>query len=139
MARPSKLTPDIGERISKLIAAGVPIGTACQVEGITRKTLSNWRKRAEAGEQDFAAFWSQVEKALAKAEAAITMHVVKAAQHDWRAGAWWLERRSPKTYGNKQTVRVEKPLPELSEEELEAAIAQHGYVRAPDNGSDGQS
>lgn len=131
MARPTKLTPEIGERLAKLIGVGIPMATACRAEGITKRTLKNWRNRGLAGEAPYDAFWEQIDRALAKAEAAITMNVIQAAKTDWRAGAWWLERRRPKTYGNKQTVRLEKPPAEMTDEELDAAIALHGYVKAP--------
>lgn len=135
--RPTKLTPELGSRLGRLISVGIPISTACQVEGITKKTLRNWRERAAAGEQDYADFVADLDQALAKAEVAVTMNVVKAAQVDWRAGAWWLERRRPDRYGAKQTVTIEKSPSDMSDAELDAALARHGYERIEDDETSG--
>jgi hypothetical protein len=133
LGRPTKLTPEIGNRLGKLVAVGIPLSVACQVEGITKKTLRNWRKKAADGEQDYIACIVELDKALAKAEVAITMNVVKAAQVDWRAGAWWLERRRPERYGAKQTVTIEKAPADMSDDELDSALARHGYARVEDD------
>lgn len=129
--RPSKFTPELGLSICRLVMTGVPIGEACRVQGIGRNTLHVWRTAGAAGRAPFAAFLEEIERAQAQAVASITMHVVKAAQKDWRAGAWWLERRCPELYGTKQTVRLEKAPADMSDAELDAAILAHGFVRAP--------
>jgi hypothetical protein len=132
--RPSKYTPALGAQLCKLVSLGVAMTAACKAEGIGRKTLYRWREYGAQGREPYRSFVRDLNRSLAKAETAITLHVVRAAQRDWRAGAWWLERRAPDRYGPKQTVRLEKPLTELTEAELEAAIAQHGYTRATSNG-----
>lgn len=128
--RPSKLTPELQARLTRLISIGIPIGVACEAEGITKKTLRNWRAKAEAGDAAYDSFVADMDQALAKAEVGVTMHVIKAAQHDWRAGAWWLERRRPEHYGTKQTVVIEKAPEQMSDEELDEALAKHGYALA---------
>jgi hypothetical protein len=132
--RPTKYTPALGAQLCKLVSLGVAMNAACKAEGIGRKTLYRWREYGAQGREPYRTFVRQLNRSLAKAETAITLHVVRAAQRDWRAGAWWLERRAPDRYGPKQTLRVEKPLTELTEAELDAAIAQHGYTRSSSNG-----
>jgi hypothetical protein len=63
----------------------------------------------------------ELERAQAQAVAAITMYLVNATEKDWRACAWWLERRCPEIYGAKQTMRVEKAPANMTDAELEAA------------------
>jgi transposase-like protein len=140
--RPSKLNPELQARLTRLISIGVPVRTACEAEGVTKTTLRNWRAKAAEGIPEYQSFVLDLDQALAKAEVGVTMHVVKAAQHDWRAGAWWLERRRPEHYGAKQTVVLEKAPTEMTDEELDAALAKHGYSRGedgkdPDDGSEG--
>jgi len=136
--RPTAYTHELGERLCKLVGLGVPIVVACKAEGIGKRTLYRWREFGAAGREPYATFARKLEQGLAKAETAITLHVVRAAQRDWRAGAWWLERRHPKRYGSKQTLRVEKSPAELSDAELDTMIAQYGYVKATPGGeSDG--
>lgn len=99
-----KLTPEISAAICKLVRLGVPIGVAARAEGIAKSTLYDWRERGARGEPGFAEFHEQIEDALAKAEAAITMNVVSAAQSDWKAGAFWLKCRNRQLYGDEITI-----------------------------------
>jgi hypothetical protein len=41
-----------------------------------------------------------LEHALAGIESQLTKCLVDAARKDWRAAAWWLERRRPEVYGD---------------------------------------
>ena len=135
--RPTKFTPELGARLVKLISVGIPIGTACQVEGITKKTLRNWRDAANEGDERYVRFIAELNAAKGKALTAIAMNVIKAAQVDWRAGAWYLERMDPERYGSRQTVVVSKAAAEMTDDELDAALAKHGYSRNDDD-SDGE-
>lgn len=137
--RPTKFTPQLGAAVCKLIGLGVPIGAACQVEGVGRTTLRDWRKQGAAGVEPFDAFVVELERALATVEVQVTINVVKASKRDWRAGAWWLERRRPRRYGVKQTLRIEKKPEHMTDEELDAEIARHGYVRVPPVAKETQS
>ena len=101
--------------------------------GVGRSTLYEWRAAGEAGLEPYADFAAQLKRSLGRVEVTLTLSVTAAARKDWRAAAWWLERRRPERYSSKQTVRVEKPINELSDAELDALIAKHGYVRGPES------
>jgi hypothetical protein len=120
------------ERLCAMVAVGVPIATACQAESINRSTYYEWRKRGQAGEQPFATFWADMQASLARAEASVVQRVTSASLDDWRAGAWYLERRFPQRYRQKQTLTVTKGPSDMSDAELDAAIAKYGFTRAPD-------
>jgi transposase len=47
MARPSKLTPDIQQRIGENIALGMTYRLAAEAAGITYKTLNQWMQRGK--------------------------------------------------------------------------------------------
>lgn len=101
-----KFTPEIGTTICKLIACGIPVGVAAQSEGIGRRTLYDWRERGKAeGAGPLFDFHEAIERALAQAEASITMNVVSAARDDWKAGAFWLKCRNRELYGEEVTIR----------------------------------
>lgn len=108
----------------------MPIAVACRQEGLGKRTLYDWRARGKTGEQPYAGFVNDLEHALARSEAAVVQTVVAAVADDWKAGAWWLERRFAARYGQRHHLKVEKAPGEMSDAELDAAIAQHGYVRA---------
>ena len=126
--RPTLYTPELGVRIAKLVALGVAIGVACAAEGIGRATLYEWRAKSRDGRQPYAGFLAELERALARVEVEITKNVIAASKRDWRAGAWWLERRRPRRYALRQSLRVEKAPADMTDEELDAAIARAGYV-----------
>lgn len=128
--RPTKYSDELGNRICMWVAAGMPIASACGHEGVGRATYYEWRARAKLEIEPFKTFMLAVEVALARSEVAVMQSVVAAARENWKAGAWWLERRFPKRYGQRQQLRVEKAPAEMTDAELDAAIAQHGYVRA---------
>lgn len=128
--RPTLYSDELGDQLCALIAGGVPIRLAARSLGIGRSTLYDWRAAGGEGLAPYVTFVAKLERALARVEATLTLSLTSAAKKDWRAAAWWLERRRPQRYGAKQTLRVEKPLNEISDAELDALIAKHGYVRA---------
>lgn len=97
----SKYTVKAGDAICKLIEYGVTIEAAAESEGVSRKTIYNWRDAGRAGtSKAMVRFAAQLERALAAAETRLTLNVINRAKDDWRAGAWWLERRRPDVYGD---------------------------------------
>src|SRR5215212_2644711 len=111
MARPTKLTPEREEKILTAIRAGNSVFVAAQRVGIDRSTFHRWmeqgdpkgRKRSDA---PYRAFRSKVEEARAVAEVRDVTLTAKAAEHDWRAAAWRLERRAPERYGKAAVAEV---------------------------------
>lgn len=115
MARPTLFTPARAALIVRTIReTGCSLGAAARVAGIGESTLRDWRKRgaqelsenaepieaAPDGEpQSFGQFVVALEQVLAGVEARMTRCLITAADRDWRAGAWWLERRRPELYG----------------------------------------
>lgn len=100
--RPSKLTPEVQEKICQLLKAGNTFRTACEVAGIGWSTGREWRTRGEErhstreGDEEYAAFAAAVQKAEEEAAARNVALIQKAAANGtWQAAAWWLERKFP--------------------------------------------
>lgn len=92
MARPTKLTPTTIARIVEAIELGATYELAAASAGVAYETFNEWRKtKPQFSEELHAAEGRAAKKWLAKIEAA--------AEIDWRAMAWKLERRYPKDYG----------------------------------------
>jgi len=128
--RPSLYTPALHAAVCALVAAGAPIRTVARQQRIGARTLYDWREKGLSGVEPYVAFAADLDAALAHAETSVVTTIVATTQADWKAGAWWLERRFPKRYGAKQQMRIEKALPDMTDAELEEAIAAHGFVRA---------
>ena len=98
--RRTKRTRVRRERILDALQKGVPRHTAATVAGIDRTTFWRWLA-------DDASLRSDVEQAEAAGELALLENINEAAKVDWRAAAWWLERRRPEDYGRHDRLAVE--------------------------------
>lgn len=108
MAR-SKLTPAVRTTILTNLAHGAPVQTACAAVGINRSTFYDWKEKGEAGQEPFATFFHEVERAEAQAEMARLQIVEEATREDWKAAIWWLERRHPETWGRRDRFEHSSP------------------------------
>jgi len=116
MGRPTKFSNEIKHKIITAIRAGNYIETASAYAGISKNTLYDWLRRGERekqrveknprykirkSEQPFVDFSDAVEKALAEAEVRDVAIIAKAAEEQWQAAAWRLERKFPDRWGRK--------------------------------------
>lgn len=127
--RPTKLTPELQDRIVQAIRAGAYIETAAAYAGVSKDTLYQWLKRGARSKSGiYRQFSDAVEKALAEAEMRDVMLVGRAAETNWQAAAWRLERKFPERWGRRDRVSMEHSgevhhthkidLSKLSDEEL---------------------
>ena len=128
MARPSKLTTEIQERLFKAIHMGLTFREAARCAGIDETTFYNWkRKGKKANSGPYHQFFQSLKKAevIAEAKHLKVIHdasaggqeivciketidkngeVVSSIVHqkqtipDWKASAWLLERRYPEKF-----------------------------------------
>lgn len=99
MARQSKLTPARQALAVEAIEAGVTYADAAACAGIAESTWHMWMKRSPAFREAIAA-------ASARVELRCLQIINEAMVKDWRAAAWFLERRFPERWGNRQQVDV---------------------------------
>jgi hypothetical protein len=113
MARPTSLTPDVQRAICASLRAGNYRETAAQAAGIHRHTLRNWVVRGEAGEDLFAEFLAEVEKAEAIGERRLLREIRKGVD-GWQARSWILERRWPARWSGRVRVTVSDHVDQLT-------------------------
>ena len=117
MARPSKFDQPTADVILKAVAAGLPNETAAKLAGIDVRTLYAWKRKGKTGEELFVQFFHDLMRQQAEAVAKAVEAIRAAAERgEWRAAAWWLERRHPDLYGSdrKRIRELEKLVNELS-------------------------
>ena len=108
MGKPTKLTPQVKKRILTAIRQGSPFEHAAEFGGVHRTTLYKWIKAGEDGEQPYAAFLEEFYKAQADAVQVLLKRINDAAANgDWKAAAWILERRHREHFG--RNVEVSGP------------------------------
>ena len=100
MGRPTKLTPDTQARIVESLSHGSTRIDAAVVAGIDYKTFRGWVTRGKKEQsgiyRDFVLSLTRAESFAADEYAKL---VRKGANEDWRAAAWWLERKRRKQFG----------------------------------------
>ncbi len=127
-ARPfSKLTKERSERLVSLLRAGQNRESACAAVGIGTATLRRWLAAAESGDTRLARFARVIHEAESEAETRAVAQVQLHGKADWRALAWWLERRFPKKWGDHRvvTMRVEQEREQMLDV-LQRALQQRG-------------
>lgn len=104
--RPTKLTPEIQDKICDYLKMGNFIDTSCKLVGIHKDTFFEWMKRGREAKRKsiYQDFFFAVEEAQGFGEARHVAIVSKAGEFDWHASAWMLERKFPEKYGRKDKV-----------------------------------
>lgn len=110
MARPTKLTPELQERLTEAIRAGNYYEAACGYAGIHYSTFRRWMdtgERAKSGK--FREFYEAVTRAEQEAEVRMVAQWQKHMPEDYRAIRDFLERRYPERWArqNKMDMRQE--------------------------------
>lgn len=109
MARPTKFTEETIERLCEALVVGASLEGAARYAGISYNTLNNWRQGrgfpAGTKAEEKQEFLDRLTRAESAVELDYLVGIQKAAKDDWRAAAWWLERRRPKEYG-KRAIEV---------------------------------
>ena len=107
MPRPSKLTKTAQDTLRAALEAGNTRAAAAQAAGIAPDTLRTWMRQGEqqaTGRHRTLA--RTVEQAEAQAETEAVAEVRAAWKRgEWRAAAWWLERRRPESYREQKEQR----------------------------------
>lgn len=98
--RKTKLVPDVIARLLQAIQLGATYEQACAYAGIAYNTFNEWMKEGMvATSGDKMELYEQVQEAQGLAAVGWLAKIEKAANIDWRAAAWKLERRYPKDFG----------------------------------------
>ena len=128
MARPSKLTLEVQNKLVDLIKAGSYSATAAQVCGISPSTYYNWMRdgrdalakqeeghKLTAGNKRYLEFMHAIKEAEAIAESIAIAQIRRAAQDgSWQAAAWYLERKHAERWGRIDRHQVETTITEAA-------------------------
>ena len=107
MTRPTKLTPELQERICGIISKGNSITTACQSVGISETTFYQWKEKGEnAPDSVYGEFLCALNKAESDAKQELLQYVKDAAPRNWQAAMTVLERRWPNEFGRRDRIEA---------------------------------
>lgn len=126
MSRPTKYSDDLSETIITALELGNTRKTSYMLAGISADTFAAWMKR-------FSAFSASVKAAEQKAIARNVGLIQQAAAKNWKAAAWFLERKDPDNWKQRTQLDV-LDLRKLSEEDLDTVeeIAKRAAIASDD-------
>ena len=110
MARPTKLTQEVTDRICLAIRAGNYAKIAAGMAGIGETTYYKWLDMAEQpnARKEYREFRESIERAEAEAEVSRVARITQAADNGtWQAAAWLLERKHGERWGRNDKLRQE--------------------------------
>ncbi|HEX4952683.1 MAG TPA: hypothetical protein VF017_04725 [Thermoanaerobaculia bacterium] len=112
--RPSKLTPEVQDRIVSAIRAGNYAQVAAGFAGIGESTFYRWMEQGERAEDGaFREFRDAVKRAEHEAEVRAVAIIQAQMPIHWQAAMTYLERKFPTRWGRRERVDVtsaERPL-----------------------------
>ena|SRR5215831_14406176 len=103
--RPTTLTPEVEDLLVASLRYGNYVTVATRAAGVGWSTFKAWMQRGAAGEEPYAQLKERVEKARAEGQVRLVAIISRAAETDWRAANWLLERQWPEQWGG-VSVRV---------------------------------
>lgn len=108
MGRKSKLTPKVRDTIVAALEAGNYDETAYTAAGISHESFYGWlRDGQREGSGVKFDFFEAVTRARGVAEQNAVQGIVDAGHEDWRAMAWFLERRHSRKWANTQRIEMQ--------------------------------
>ena len=100
LGRPTKLTPELQEKVCAALRVGNYATVAIQYAGISEHTYYEWLQRGESEPGSiYERFRAAVRKAEADAEVEGVAIIEQAGRKEWQARAWLLERKYPYKWG----------------------------------------
>ena len=87
------------EELLENLRSGMSIVAACALASVSRSSYYNWIKDADFNEE--------AQAAIRFGEAVHVARISTASVDDWRASAWFLERRFPNEWGPKQELNLQ--------------------------------
>lgn len=85
------------------LEAGLTRECAAARAGITGSMMKKWMKLGREEIEPFVKFHDDVRKAERTAEASNVIQIQLATKTDWKAAAWWLERKFPEAWSSNST------------------------------------
>ena len=135
--RPTKLTPEVHATIIESVRAGNYLEPSAFRAGVSKSVVYDWIKRGakekerlaknpkarlRKKEQPFVEFLDALKRAEGDAEVRDVALIANAAQTQWQAAAWRLERKHFARWGRKQAI-------EHSGKDGKAIKVKHGVTK----------
>jgi transposase len=111
---PKKFNPDTAIKVIEYVGSGCFLETAAAAAGLSKVTLYKWMRLGEnkndpGSTEELRAWKVRLDEAEAMAEARAVQGIQEAGAQSWQAYAWFLERKYPQRWRQRNTVIPENP------------------------------
>jgi len=107
MGRPTKLTPELKDKIIEYVREGVSFHDACVALGIGESTLYHWKQKGKKQKYGkYRQFLEEITKAEHEAKVWRILTVAKGEKEDPRLALEMLARKYPKEFGRKDRHEI---------------------------------
>lgn len=128
MSRPTKLTPQLQDKIVQAVKAGNYAQIAAQYAGIGTTTFFRWMQQgAEEEKGIYREFREAIKVAEAEAEVRAVAIIQRQMPESWQAAMTYLERKHPDRWKRRDELDI-KRLP--TDQLLELAAAVEGRIES---------
>jgi len=130
MARPTKMTSNITQKIGDNIALGLSYSLAAETTGITYQTFNSWMNRGKTEKSGkYYLFYKHIKKRNADAAKVLLERLNKAADAgNCQVCMWVLERRFSDEFG-RRVYRKTNVISESINENVELTIKEGDKIR----------
>lgn len=112
-----KCTNKMIDHICELKAKGFKDKDICECVGIHQSTYCNWKNKPTTNQH--LKLIERLKKAEEQHRIALVSKIEKAADADWRAGAWLLERTYPESYAKPEVQLANKIAEDAADKTIE--------------------
>jgi transposase len=110
MARHTKLTPELTDKICELLEVGMPYHLVCDAVGISESTFYDWINKGN--EDNSKKMFSEFSKRVAQSKAKVVEQYLKRLEGYSKDGSvyattWFLERRCPEDFGRRDKLDLD--------------------------------
>lgn len=105
--RPTLCTPKLTKVVAEGLRKGLGVRASVARAGIVKETHYNWLERGRTGEKPFVDYLDSCERAHAEFVENKLTQIDAAADKEWTASAWRLERLDPQEFGRKDRTEVD--------------------------------
>lgn len=119
MGRYSKFTPEVTRTLVHAIRNGLSDKDACELSGISQKTLYKWLKEKKE-------FKTEIEAERVAGKLSLVEAIRSKQNDDWRAAAWLLSHRYPGEYSERRIINLDPGEPKKTPWELMTEVIEKG-------------
>lgn len=136
--RPTHLTPTVQGEVLAFVRTGSPVSIAGPAAGIPLSTIRDWCAAGRRGQEPYATFVAEVERARNFYATQLVQRIDAASKKDWRAAGYILERSHPEEFAPPSKMELTgKGGAALIPKELAAALARRNQKKGTDDSGNG--